>query len=318
MEYITLANSDLTVSRLCIGGDPMGGHGWGVVQESDLLEAVQAGIDAGINFFDTADIYGLGRAEELLGKALGGKRKNVIIATKFGVRRNHSNTESYYDNSPKWIRTAIEGSLQRLQTDYIDLYQVHYRDGQTPIADIIGTLDCLQREGKIRYFGLSNIHLQSISERLPYKGKFVSFQNEYSLAKRDLENEIQSISETLDATPMTWGSLGQGILTGKYGPDVKFDKNDRRSRAVYTNFHGEKLKNNLRIVECLSDIGSSYGKTPAETAIRFILDYLPQSAVLVGVKNKKQVLDNCGACNWKLTGADIARLCEVSKWREEA
>ncbi|MFQ7290305.1 MAG: aldo/keto reductase [Lacrimispora saccharolytica] len=160
MEYITLKHSDLTVSRLCMGGCPMGGYGWGNVQESELIRAVHVALEQGITFFDTADTYGLGQSEITLGKALGQHRREVAIASKFGVRVGGGKT--VYDNSPQWIRDALEGSLRRLNTDYIDLYQVHYRDGVTPIEAVVDTLDELKRKGYIRYYGLSNIHQEDI------------------------------------------------------------------------------------------------------------------------------------------------------------
>lgn len=313
MEYITLKNSELKVSRICIGGDPMGGHAWGRTDDSELIGAVRAGIDRGINFFDTADVYGLGKAEELLGRAVKGKRDKVIIASKFGVRRTGDNTRTFFDNSPAWIRQAIEGSLRRLQTDYLDIYQIHDLDGMTPVEEVVGTLDRLNEEGKIRNYGLSNILSKDMMELIPYRGKFVSFQNQYSLACRDYEDEIRQISHMLDVNPLTWGSLGQGILTGKYGRDVSFPKDDRRSRPTYPNFHGEKLQKNMNIVECMRKMGESYGKRPAAIAIRYILDYLPDSIAIVGVKRPEQVVSNCEACGWKLEPHDIELLDNISK-----
>ena len=145
MEYITLQNSDLRVSRIGIGGCPMGGYGWGNVQEKELLDAVHAAIHEGINFFDTADTYGLGQSEITLGKAIGSHRRDVVIATKFGVRVSKEKT--VYDNSPEWIRKALESSLRRLGTDYVDLYQVHYRDGVTPISVVVEVLEELRQKG---------------------------------------------------------------------------------------------------------------------------------------------------------------------------
>lgn len=313
MEYIVLKNSDLKVSRICIGGDPMGGHAWGNTDDKELIDAVHAGIDMGINFFDTADVYGLGKAEEILGQALKGKREKAIIASKFGVRRTKDNTRTYFDNSPKWIRQAIEGSLRRLQTDYIDIYQIHDLDGVTPIESIVETLDNLKKEGKIKYYGLSNILEKDISILLPFKGRFVSFQNQYSLACRDYEDDIKNISHTLEVNPFTWGSLGQGILTGKYGRNVKFPESDRRSRATYPNFHGEKLQKNMDIVDCMREIGQNYGRQPAAVAIRYILDYLSDSIAIVGVKRREQVLSNCEACDWMLGIQDIEILEKVSR-----
>jgi len=121
MEYIRMRNTDLTVSRIAIGGDPMGLHAWGDTNEAEMIEAVRAGIRAGITYFDTADVYGLGTAEQLLAKGIGPDRQNVVIATKFGVRRSEDNTRTFYDISPKWMRQAIEGSLRRLNTDYVDI-----------------------------------------------------------------------------------------------------------------------------------------------------------------------------------------------------
>ena len=231
MEYIQLKNTDLTVSRIAIGGDPMGLHAWGDTNEADMLEAVRCAIDQGITYFDTADVYGLGTAEQLLAKGIGADRQKVVIATKFGVRRNEENTRTFYDNSPQWMRQAVEGSLRRLKTDYIDIYQIHYLDGVTPIADVIEGLERLKEEGKIRYYGLSNLSRKELDLLLPYAGKFCSFQNQFSLACRDYEPDIRTIAEQLGVTPLTWGSLGQGILTGKYGRDVVMDKNDIHSRV---------------------------------------------------------------------------------------
>ena len=197
----------------------MGQYGWGDVQEKLLLDAVSEALERGINFFDTADTYGLGTSERTLAKALGARRSEVVIADKFGVRVENGHT--FYDNSPEWIRKALEGSLERLGTDYIDLYQIHYRDQVTPISAVVETLEQMKEKGYIRYYGLSNIHQSDLEELAQYKGCFVSFQDEYSLACRKNEADIFKAQEQLDITPMTWGSLGQGILTGKYSKDSR-------------------------------------------------------------------------------------------------
>lgn len=311
MEYITLKNSDLKVSRLCMGGCPLGGYGWGNTQETELIEAVQAAVDGGINFFDTADTYGLGQSEITLGKVLGNYRKDVIIASKFGVRVENGKTT--YDNSPEWIRTALDASLKRLNTDYIDLYQVHYRDGITPIGEIVDTLETEKKKGKIRYYGLSNIHEKDIDDLKNYVGKFVSFQDEYSLACRKNEKDMLELAETLKLTPMTWGSLGQGILTGKYDKNSTFGADDRRSRDIYVNFHGEKLLKNLEIVEAMKEIASKYDKPVSAVAIRFILDYLSDSVVICGAKRPKQICSNIEGIGWKLEKNDIERLDDISR-----
>lgn len=311
MEYITLKNSDLKVSRLCMGGCPMGGYGWGGnVLEKELVDAVHKALEIGVNFFDTADVYGLGQSEQTLGKALQGNRQKAVIATKFGVRTENGKTT--YDNSASYIKEACKNSLRRLGTDYIDLYQVHYRDGKTPVTEVLDTLEQLKKEGWIRYFGLSNIHKEDIAELKEQKGRFVSFQDEYSLACRKNEEDMFTLSEELMLTPLTWGSLGQGILTGKYDINTKFASDDRRSRAIYVNFHGEKLKKNLRIVEVMKEIAKENGKTVPSVAVRFILDHIQNSVVLVGVKRPSQLVSNAEAMDWKLSRCQLEKLLYIS------
>ncbi len=310
MEYITLKNSDLKVSRLCMGGCPMGGYGWGITQEQDFIDAVNTAIDYGINFFDTADTYGLGQSEKTLAKGLGNNRKNVIIESKFGVKAGHGQT--VYDNSPAYIREALESTLKRLNTTWVDIYTIHYRDGITPIADVVDTLLSLRQEGKIRYFGLSNVKADEMPELSKYKDQFVNTQEEFSLACRRNETSLITASSELGITPMTWGSLGQGILTGKYDRNCRFESNDRRSRDIYVNFHGEKLEQNLRIVDCLKGIAAQHKKSVAACAIRFILDYVKDSVVLAGAKNPKQIISNVEALDWHLTEGEIKKLNELS------
>lgn len=289
----------------------MGGYGWGNVQEKDLINAVHMAIEKGITLFDTADTYGLGQSELTLGKALGSYRKNVVIATKFGVRVGAGKT--FYDNSPAYIQKALEGSLKRLGTDYIDLYQVHYRDRITPIEEVVEKLESLKRKGYIRFYGLSNITKADVDEIRPYAGKFVSFQDEYSLACRKNENDMREISEELNMTSITWGSLGQGILTGKYKKDTVFHSDDRRSRDIYVNFHGVKLLKNLEIVGVMEKIADKYEKTIPAVAIRFILDWLEESVVLCGAKNPSQISGNTEASGWKLEKEDLERLDRISR-----
>ena len=312
MEYITLQNTDLRVSRFCMGGCPMGGYGWGSVQESELLDAVHAALDAGVNFFDTADTYGLGQSERTLAKGLGSRRRDVVIESKFGVRVGGGKT--VYDNSPEYIQQALEESLRRLNTDYIDVYLIHYRDGKTPIADVVGKLEELKVAGKLRYYGLSNIHGDGLEELLPYAGRFACCQDELSLACRKNEDDLRAVQSRLRATPMTWGSLGQGILTGKYNREnVCFGADDRRSREIYVNFHGEKLEQNLRIVEALRKIAANREKSVAACAIRWILDTLPESVVIAGVKRPAQLSANVEAMGWTMNEEELRELNEVSE-----
>ena len=246
-----------------------------------------------------------------LGKGLGNRRKDVIIQTKFGVR--YGNGKSTYDNSPAYIQEALEKSLRNLNTDYVDVYVIHYRDGKTPIEDVIGKMEELKQQGKIRYFGLSNYHGDEVNELMPYQGKFVCCQDEYSLACRKNELDLLNLRDGYGVTPLTWGSLGQGVLTGKYNKDSCFAANDRRSRDIYVNFHGDKLLKNLEIVEAMKPIAEAHKVSLAAVAIRFIMDYLKESVVLVGAKRPSQILGNIEAVDWNLTESEINTLDEISK-----
>ena len=312
MQKVVIKKTDLEVSAMCMGGCPLGGYGWGDVQRKDLLDAVRCAVQNGINFFDTADTYGLGESERTLSEALGNDLNNVVITTKFGVRVENGKT--FYDNSREYIFSAVEGSLSRLKRDYIDLYQVHYRDGVTPLSDVAESLEILKQQGKIRYYGLSNVHEKDAKELSEFKvNPFVSFQDEYSLACRKNEKDMIKLRDEFMMTPFTWGSLGQGILSGKYDKNCKFDSNDRRSRDIYVNFHGDKLIKNLEIVEVLKEIAVSRDKSVSSVAIRWILDYLKDSVVIVGAKSPKQVMQNALALDWTLSDEEVKRLEIVSK-----
>lgn len=289
----------------------MGGHGWGKVERGSLIGAVRTAVEQGINFFDTSDTYGLGESERVLGEALGSSVNDVVIATKFGVVVGGGRTT--YDNSRAHAISALEGSLKRLGRDYVDLFLVHYRDGVTPLAELAETMEILKAQGKIRYAGLSNVHEGDMAELERLKGHpFVVVQNEYSLATRRFEAELTTFRDRFGMTPMTWGSLGQGILSGKYGRDVSFDATDRRSRAVYENFYGEKLERNLAIVEYMRGIAEAHGKSVSAVAIRWILDYLEGSTVVVGAKRPEQVVQNAEALGWHLTDSEVKELEEIS------
>ncbi|MBQ4645386.1 MAG: aldo/keto reductase [Clostridia bacterium] len=312
MQKVNIKKTELNVSALCMGGCPLGGYGWGDVSRQELINAVRVAVENGINFFDTADTYGLGESEKTLSEALGSDLNNAVITTKFGVRVENGKT--FYDNSREYIFKAVEGSLKRLNRDYIDLYQVHYRDGKTPLSEVAESLEILKQQGKIRYYGLSNIHKEDMEELKQFSvNPFVSFQDEYSLACRKNENDMFCFRDEFNMTPFTWGSLGQGILSGKYDKNCKFEANDRRSRDIYVNFHGEKLLKNLEIVEVLKEIAGETGKSVSSVAIRWILDYLKDSVVIVGAKTPKQVLQNTESLTFELTNEQITRLENISK-----
>ena len=311
MESIAIKNTALSVSRLCIGGCPAGEYGWGNVSRAEVERAMLQAVEIGVNFFDTADTYGLGRSEETLGETLRGCRDRVVIATKFGVRVEGGKTT--FDNSPDYIERALADSLKRLRTDHIDLYQAHYLDGVTPLPVMMEALIKHKQKGDILAIGLSNVKPENITALVPYREHIATFQNHYSLAHRDDEAMIAELSASLAASPLTWGSLGQGILTGKYGSEVHFDANDRRSRPVYDNFYGDKLAHNLRIVEAMRPIAKAHGVPIASVAVRWILDSLPNSVVITGVKSPEQARDNALALSFKLSADEVTMLNRVSQ-----
>lgn len=311
MKTTSLGQSGIVASRIGFGCDPMGGHNWGDVDRAELLRSIDASLDLGINFFDTADVYGLGQSECILAEGLKHRRQRAVIGTKFGVRVEKGAT--LYDNSPEWIRTALTASLKRLQVDTVDLYQLHYWDGRTGFDDIADVLERLRQEGKIREWGVTNLALGS---QLIAEGRVspVSFSHEFSLAKREREAEILSTVERIRCTFLSWGSLGQGILSGKYSRTHQFDDSDRRNRAAYTNFSAEGRARNLRIVDAMNDIRQQYpSRTLPQIALRWILDRVPGSIALVGIKRVSQIEDAAGALGWSLSAADLERLDAVSK-----
>lgn len=298
MEYTKLKKTDITVSRICIGGCQFGGHDWGITNHEEMVLTLKSAIDKGINLIDTADIYGLGESERLISDVIShNNRSNIIVATKFGVRRMNNTT--FYDCSPKWIKTALIDSLRRLNTDYIDLYQMHYWDRVTPVDEIMKIINEFKRKGYIRCFGISNIKNIDIPHFMPFIDDISSLQCQFSLVERN--QEFADISEDLCVSPLTWGSLGQGILTGKYDNKSKFEVNDRRRRDEYTNFHGEKLEKNLKIVNELQTISKEINKPISAISIRWILDVLEDSISLVGMKNLKQLEQNILALDWCLS-----------------
>lgn len=307
MENTRLGNSDLVVSRVGLGGCPLGGHGWGQVDDTKLADAVRAALNAGIDFFDTADVYGLGRSETVLSQALGSKRHDVTIATKFGVRWNDQK-QIVKDISRKYLREALEASLKRLRVDCIPLYYVHWPDHKTPVEEAIEELERCRRQGKVRAIGVSNFSSEQI--RLARQvAEIASAQAQLSLVETDALS-LETVLRETEISLTTWGSLAHGLLCGKYDIESRFGANDRRQR--YDHFQGETFRRNLHIVESLKSIASRLGKTPAQVAIRWLLDTPAVSCVLFGAKSPQQVDDNFGAIGWSLPQEDywqLASLC---------
>lgn len=311
MERTTLAPG-LTVSRLALGGCPLGGHGWGAVDTDEAVAAVRRAVERGIDFFDTADVYGLGRSEELLAHALGDDRQRVTIATKFGVRVEGGRT--IRDISPAYLRQALEGSLRRLRLECLPLYYVHWPDGATPIEAAVEELDRCRAAGKVRAIGVSNFDADQL-RRACRVAPIAALQVQYSLVERPAADLCRAAAE--GSVPLvTWGSLAQGLLSGKYSATTRFGPDDRRSR--YDGFQGPRLAQNLRLVARVQRLAERLGRTPSQVALRWLLDTPGIGVVLFGAKRPEQVEDNAGALGWRLTAAEYDELNAPSERKAAA
>lgn len=309
VESMPLGGAGVEVCRIVFGTDALGGHAWGPFDEQASMKAIAVAAERGVDLFDTADCYGLGMSELRLGRALEGL-KHVRVASKFGVRVNDAG-RTFYDNSAAWLNEALDASLRRLRRDHIDLYQVHYWDQQRPLRETFEQLEDKRRDGKIGWYGVSNCTMEMIGPGALPPG-LVSCTFEASLAERRWEAELDAFAAA-GVTGLSWGSLGQGLLTGKYNQDKRPGEGDRRNRPTYPKFHGEALERNLRIVEAMREMTSRYpGRTIGQIAIRWLLDTRPACAAIVGMKHAGQVEDILGSLGWSLAADDVAELDRLS------
>lgn len=264
---------------------------------------VDAAIENGVNFFDTADIYGGTKSEEFLGQALGKRRSEVVVATKFGIKVSEGKEGAH----PDYIRQAVEDSLQRLGTDYIDLYQLHRPDDNVPISDTLGALDELVKAGKVREIGASNFsaeQLRRAEDAVPEgAARFVSLQNEYSLFHREYENGVMAEAIKQHVAFLPYFPLASGLLTGKYRQGQAMPAGTRLQAD------NPALSNdNLAIVESLIQFCESRGHTLLELAFSWLASRPTVASVIAGATSAKQIEGNAAAVNWKLTETDLAEL----------
>jgi aryl-alcohol dehydrogenase-like predicted oxidoreductase len=270
---------------------------------------VRAALDTGINFFDTADVYGSGQSEEYLGRVLGQRRKEGIIATKFGSQMQGQGQGA----SPAYIRRAVEASLRRLGTDYIDLYQLHSPDPDVPIAETLGALTELVQSGKVREIGCSNFSAEQIREAaaVPNVAHFVSVQNEYSLLKRDPEAEVLPECERLGMAFIPYYPLAAGLLTGKYRQGQPVPGKTRITMGG-SDYAAKWLQDrNLSRVEALMSFAESRGHTLLELAFSWLLHRPAVASVIAGAMTPQQVQANVAA-RWPLTEADLAQIDRIT------
>jgi len=273
---------------------------------------VGASLDVGITFFDTADIYGSTKSEEFLGRALGRRRREAIVATKFGMAVD----EQRRGARPEYVRRAAEDSLTRLGMDYIDLYQLHQPDPQVPIADTLGALNDLVTAGKVKEIGCSNFSAEQLDEasRATARGdaRFVSVQNEYSLLHREPEQSVLPASQRLGLAFLPYFPLASGLLTGKYEPGKAASSDSRLSLSWTARFTTDE---NVRITETLKAFAASRNHTLLELAMSWLASRPQVASVIAGATSPEQVRANAAALNWSLTQEDLAEIDRLSPLR---
>ncbi len=269
---------------------------------------VGAAIDAGINFFDTADIYGGGKSEEFLGRALGARRSEIVLATKFGMKFDEQRSGA----KPAYIRQAVEDSLRRLGTDYIDLYQLHTPDASTPIADTLGALDDLVKAGKVREIGCSNFSAARLREAglagMPGAARFVSVQNLYNLMQREPEAEVLPECERERIAFIPYFPLANGLLSGKYRPGEALPPGSRGADGW-----GPKMftDDNLAKAEKLADFAALRGRTLLELAMSWLVARPVVASVIAGARTAVQVRANSIAAGWRISESDLSQLTKL-------
>ncbi len=318
MKMRFLGNSGIKVSEICFGAMTFGGKGYwkyiGELEQKDANELINLALEGGINFFDTADVYSEGLSEEMLGKALGSRRKDIILATK--VRGRTGSGPNDVGLSRRHIIENCNASLKRLGTDYIDLYQLHSFDPYTPQEETLRALDDLVRDGKVRYIGASNhtgwqlMKALAISDKQNLE-KFVTLQAYYSLIARDLENELVPLCLDQNLGILPWSPLGGGFLTGKYRRGKERPKNARRTdpENQFLQFDEEK---GFDIVDELEKVAKNHNATIAQAALNYLLRKPGVSSVIIGAKTKEQLADNLKSSDWEMTAEEVSKLDELS------
>jgi aryl-alcohol dehydrogenase-like predicted oxidoreductase len=304
MKHVNLR--DLEVSRIGLGAMGMSQSYTGAnSDDAESIRTIHRGLELGVTLIDTAEIYGPYINEELVGRALKGRRDQAVIATKFGLVSHAGAGPWTLDSTPANIRTAVEGSLKRLDTDYIDLYYQHRVDPNTPIEDTVGAMAELVAEGKVRHIGLSEAGVDTI-RRANAVHPITALQSEYSLWTRDAEPAVLPLLRELGIGFVPYSPLGRGFLTGTIRSTEHFDSDD--FRATNPRFTGENFEQNLRLADEVTAIATEVGATPAQVAIAWLLTKGDDIAPIPGTKRVARLEENIGADAVELTGQQLEKL----------
>ena len=300
MQYKQLPLADYKISTLAIGSWVFGGKGWGGVQEKNCIDTIAAAREYGINFIDTAPIYGNGRSEEIIGKAIRGSRDLWIIATKCGLVRQGK--WIVHDLSAKSILKEIEESLTRLNVSYIDLYQCHWPDPNIPIEETLQVLLNLEKAGKIRAFGVCNFDVDLLKKILPLT-PFSSLQSQCSLLDRSLEKDIFPLLKKNDIAMLAYGPLAGGILSGKYRTQPQFKSGDVR-QFFYKRYSGDSFAKTQRLLERLK----KFHRPLNQLALNWVRQQPEVTSVLVGCRTPQQLKENAAAVQWELSTQEFQEI----------
>ncbi|WNG50514.1 aldo/keto reductase [Archangium minus] len=317
MNYRQLGRTGLFVSELCFGAMTFGGEGYwkaiGAQGQAEADKLVGRSLDAGINFFDTANVYSHGISEQMLGKALGAKRSSVVLATKVRGRMGPGVNE--LGLSRGHIMDSVHASLKRLGTDYIDLYQIHGYDAVTPLDETLRALDDLVRQGKVRYLGASNLAAWQLMKALgisEHKGlaRFESLQAYYTIAGRDLERELVPLMKDQHLGLMVWSPLAGGFLSGKYRREQQGPQGSRRVEFDFPPVNKERAYD---IIDVMDGVAKEHGVSVARVALAWLLHQSHVTTIIIGAKTEQQLEDNLAATTLKLSPEQLAKLDAVSK-----
>jgi aryl-alcohol dehydrogenase-like predicted oxidoreductase len=285
MKYVRLGKTEMEVSNLALGTWAYGGD-WGSFDEEEAKSTIRRAVELGVTLFDTAQAYGFGVAERVLADALWSvaRRENVVVATKGGLRMEGTNLRR--DDSPQWLRSGVESSLRNLQTEYIDLYQVHWPDLHTPPAETAQVLNDLVVEGKIRHAGVSNYSPAQIDE-LSAHGRVETLQPPYDMFHRDIEDGTLAYTAKHDIGVLVYGALAHGMLAGGMTPETTFPADDWRSHSA--DFQGERFAQNLKVVDRLKAFGAARGIPLPQLAIAWAIHHGAVDVAIVGARNPAQL-----------------------------
>jgi len=312
MEYRRFGNTDLETSAVGFGTFELNRE-YGHIDDAEVVQAIYRGLDLGITCIDCAPIYGFGHAEEVVGKALGSRRKDVMLVTKCGIRWAEGG-KRVWDGSRNSILKEIDESLTRLRTDYVDLYLVHYPPSRlgTPLEETIAALEEIRQSGKARYIGVSNYGLEDLRASVDL-GQITANQLVYNLFDRRNE-EVITFAKAHGVGIMTHGSLSSGLLAGAFTEDTVFDEHDWRRHGMVRGLplmKGENFAKNLKVVEELKEVARSLGKTMPQLAVNWVLSNPGVTVALTGCRDVREIEENVGATGWTLSNEDKTRIEEI-------